>query len=187
MEEKLRVIKEKDGSLWIVVNGKSVYQIRTDGVTGYGFVREYLRTIGVHFRSHLIAVDMILQRMMGDRYAHVRKVSNVYYSHLVAVSLCCRFTDGCAVRSACPFNGFHPSNKGKLIVGCNPVYELPMTPTQVRVAELLVNTAYSLSDMAEVLCLSESRVRSLASIVYATMGVDGRQELVILLRGKRIS
>lgn len=187
MEEELRVIKGKEDSLWVVVNRESIFQIRTDGVTGYGFVREYLRMTGKHYRSHLMAVDMILQRMMGERYAHVRKIPNVYHSHLAVMSLCCRFTDGCAVRSACPFNGFHPSNKGKLIVGCNPVYELPITPTQARVAELLVNTAYSLSDMAEVLCLSESRVRSLASIVYTTMGVEGRQELVILLRGKRIS
>lgn len=175
----------EDGSM-LVIGSREVVLLRTDGVTGYGFVREYLRMTGKHYRSHLLAVDLILQRIMGDRYTHVRKVPPVYHSHMAAVSLCCRFMDGCALRMVCPFNGYLPSNKEKQMVGCNPVYELPLTPSQARVAGMLVNTAYSLADIAEVLCLSESRVRSLASIVYATMGVEGRQELAVLLRDKRI-
>lgn len=186
MEEKWEIIWKKDGSL-VVIGSKEAVLIRMDGVTGYSFVREYLRVTGKYYRSHLLAVDQILQRVMGERYAHVRKIPNVYHSHLAVMSLCCRFLGECPVRAACPFNGFHPSNKEKRMVGCNPVYELPMTPTQVRMADMLVNTAYSLSDIAEVLCLSESRVRSLASIVYASMEVEGRQELAILLRNKRIS
>lgn len=186
MEEKLKIALREDGSM-LVIGSREVVLLRTDGVTGYGFAREYLRVTGKHYRSHLLAVDLILQRMMGDRYMHVRKVLPVYHSHLAAVSLCCRFMGECALRMVCPFNGYLPLNKDKLMVGCNPVYELPMTPAQARVAGMLANTAYSLAEIAEVLCLSESRVRSLASIVYATMGVEGRQELVILLQGKRIS
>lgn len=185
MNEKWEIVQNRDGSL-LVLKGTNIVLLRTDGITGYGFVKEYLRETGKHYRNHLLATDLLLQRLLGDRYGNVRKVSNVYHSYLAMLSLCCRFGKVCAVSSACPFNGFHPSNKDKLMAGCNPVYELPMTPTQARVAGMLVSTAYSLSDIAEVLCLSESRVRSLASIVYATMGVEGRQELVILLQGKRI-
>lgn len=43
-----------------------------------------------------------------------------------------------------------------------------------------------LTDIAETLCLSEGRVRNLASLVYSIMDIEGRQELVLILRGKRI-
>lgn len=187
MEENRKVVKWKDGSLWVITAEGKTFLVKPDGVTGYGFVREYLRITEKHYRSHLMAADMILQRMLGDRYGYIRKVPNIYQAYLAIVSLSCRYSEECTLSAVCPFNGFHTLNKDKRMVGCNPVYELSLTPSQAKIADMLVNTAYSLSDMAEVLCLSESRVRSLASIVYATMGVDGRQELAILLRGKRIS
>lgn len=186
MEEKWKVIKNEDGSMMVITNSSNVVLLKSDGTTGYGFVREYLKMTGKNYRNHLIAVDLILQRQLGERYVNVRKIPNVYHSYLAMLSLSCRFSNDCALYAVCPFNGYRPSNKDKRMVGCNPIYELPLTDTQARAADMLVNTAYSLSDMAEVLGISESRMRSLASIVYAVMGVEGRHELVFLLRNKRV-
>lgn len=198
------IMKESDGGVLVIFESGKVVRVKNDGVTGYDFVLWYLKMLEKKYRSHLMAADLLLQDLLKDKYRNVRKIKNVYNSYLATVSLSCGFASNsqepcfkeyfgfffsrgeCPIRSACPYNGYHSSHKGNRLVCCHPVYELPLTISQCKAAELLVNTAYSLSDIAAVLCISEGRMRNLASVIYETLGVENRQELVLLLKGKRL-
>ena len=57
---------------------------------------------------------------------------------------------------------------------------------QSKVAEMMVNTGLTYQEMAEVLGVSEGRVKNLASMVFTELGVGGRPELTLHLRGKRL-
>lgn len=188
-------IQQADGSLIIVKN---------DGSTGYSFALDYLQKMQVHYRNHLRAADLILQRQLGDKYKHVRQVPNLYNSNLALVSMNCVFGNmdhipdcdekgeyhfefaHCPFRATCPYNGFNPANKGKDLVCCNPVYETGLTPRQREAADLLVNTTLQLKEIADTMGISDQRLRNMASEIYAALSVNTRQELMLLLKDKRI-
>lgn len=205
MGKTWRVIKNPDGSASIVLSEQKVCLIRNNGRTGYDFVEYYLDLIGRRYSNHLVAADLLLQTLLGEQYGNIRSIKKVYNSYLALTSLNCAFSSNsptpdyeegtgfffkqsdCPIRAVCPFNGYNPHHKDRRIVCCNPIYELPMNPLQAKMTDMLVNTSYSLTDIAEALCLSEGRVRNLASLIYSIMEVESRQELVLLLRGKRIT
>ena len=178
--------------------------IKNDGVTGYSFALEYLQKMAVHYKNHLRAVDLILQSQLGDRYKHVMKIPNVYNAHLAIISINCCFGEldhvpdcdsqgdmytefvRCPFRATCPFNGYNPALKDKQLVCCNPIYETNLTPRQTEMAELLLNTDYSVEDIALSMGISYNRARCIASEIYAVLDVNSRAELMLLLKDKRI-
>ena len=178
--------------------------VKNDGVTGYDFVVKYLQSMEVHYSAHLLAIDQILQRDLADDYKTVKAIPNVYKAHLAVQSMNCVFgrcdevldcdEQGefhmeftvCPRRATCRFNGYNERYKNKLIVGCNPIYECGLTPSQARVADLLVNTDMSYEQMAEVLGNSKRTAEWTGRQVFTALGVSSRPELVQKLKGKRL-
>lgn len=194
-----------DGMVGIQLANGEVITVKNDGVTGYSFALEYLENVNRNYKNHLRAADLILRRQVGDEhYKHLKKVANLYNSNLAVISMNCGFggmdnvpdydTSGefhfefaaCPFRATCPFNGYNPALRGKSLVCCNPIYETGLTPRQQEAADLLVNTSYSLLDIASAMNVSENAVKHYASDIYSVLGVNSRQELTLLLKGKRI-
>lgn len=181
-----------------------VITIKNDGITGYSFVMEYLQKMAAHYKNHLRAADLILQQQLGEKYKHVKKIPNIYNAHLAIISINCCFGEmdhvpdcdaqgdmhvefvRCPFRATCPYNGFNPDLKDKQLVCCNPIYETPLTPRQAEMAELLLNTDYSVEDIAMAMGISYNRARCIASEIYAALDVNSRAELMLLLKDKRI-
>jgi DNA-binding CsgD family transcriptional regulator len=93
----------------------------------------------------------------------------------------------CPRRATCRFNGYNEKYKSKLIVGCNPIYECGLTPSQARLADLMVNTPMQEAEIAETLCVSIQTVKNTRKAVFAILGVSSRPELIQKLKGKRLS
>jgi DNA-binding CsgD family transcriptional regulator len=194
----------RDGQVNVEFADGSRIVVKNDGVTGYGFVTEYLQRMKVHYSAHLLAVDQILQRDLADDYKSVKAVPNLYNSHLAVQSMNCVFgkcdevydydRNGefnmeftvCPRRATCRFNGYNEKYRDKLVVGCNPVYECGLTPSQARVADLLVNTDMGYGQMAEALGNSRRTVEWTGRQVFAALEVGSRAELVKKLKGKRL-
>ena len=179
--------------------------VKNDGVTGYSFVLDYLTRMKKHYNAHLLAIDQILQRDLADDYKAVKAVPNIYNAHLAVQSINCifgrcdevydcdengefhmEFTQ-CPRRATCRFNGYNEKYRGKVIVGCNPIYGCGLTPTQAKVAELLANTPMQEKEIAEVLGNSPGTVKKLREQVFTTLGVSSRPELIQKFKGKRLS
>lgn len=196
---------KQDGSIGVEMADGRVVTVRNDGVTGYDFALRYLEKMRLHYNNHLVAMDLLLKESLGDRYEHVKRIPNVYNAHLAVASMSCvlgsldnvpdcdaqgelhlKFVSCCA-RCRCRYNGYAEGNKGKMIVGCNPVYETGLTPSQARVADMLVNTSYSNGDIARALGVSENNIEYHCKKIYATLDVANRIELILLLKDKRIA
>lgn len=193
-----------DGMVGVQMPDGEVITVKNDGVTGYGFALEYLQKMASGYRNHLRAADLILQRQLGEGYKHIRKVSNLYNSNLAIISMNCVFGSmdnvpdcdpsgqfhfefaACPFRATCPFNGYNPSNQGKDLICCNPVYETGLTPRQREIADLLVRTSMTNAEIASALCITEKSVKNHATEIYSTLQVNTRQELTLLLKDKRI-
>ena len=193
-----------DGMVGVQMPDGEVITVKNDGVTGYGFALEYLQKMASGYRNHLRAADLILQRQLGESYKHIRKVPNLYNSNLAIISMNCVFGSmdnvpdcdpsgqfhfefaACPFRATCPFNGYNPSNQGKDLVCCNPVYETGLTPRQREIADLLVRTSMTNAEIASALCITEKSVKNHATEIYSTLQVNTRQELTLLLKDKRI-
>ena len=193
-----------DGMVGVQMPDGEVITVKNDGVTGYGFALEYLQKMASGYRNHLRAADLILQRQLGESYKHIRKVPNLYNSNLAIISMNCVFGSmdnvpdcdpsgqfhfefaACPFRATCPFNGYNPSNQGKDLVCCNPVYETGLTPRQRGIADLLVRTSMTNAEIASALCITEKGVKNHATEIYSTLQVNTRQELTLLLKDKRI-
>lgn len=179
--------------------------VKNDGVTGYSFVMEYLDRMEKHYGAHLLAIDQILRRDLADEYKTIKAIPNIYNAHLAVQSINCifgrcdevydcdengefhmEFTQ-CPRRATCRFNGYNERCKDKVIVGCNPIYECGLTPTQAKVAELLANSSMQEKEIAEVLGNSPGTVKKLREQVFATLGVNSRPELIQKFKGKRLS
>ena len=179
--------------------------VKNDGVTGYEFVQEYLERMEEHYEAHLLAIDQILQRDLGDEYKQVKKVPNIYKAHLAVQSMNCvfgrcdevydcdengefhmEFTQ-CPRRAICRFNGYNEKYKDKLIVGCNPIYECGLTPAVAKVAHLMANTDMSYSQIAEASGRSRNTVEWSGKQAMAALGVKTRIELANKFRGKRLA
>lgn len=179
--------------------------VKNDGVTGYSFVMEYLDRMEKHYGAHLLAIDQILRRDLADEYKTIKTIPNIYNAHLAVQSINCifgrcdevydcnengefhmEFTQ-CPRRATCRFNGYNERYKDKVIVGCNPIYECGLTPTQAKVAELLANTSMQEKEIAEVLGNSPGTVKKQREQVFATLGVSSRPELIQKFKGKRLS
>lgn len=177
--------------------------VRSDGITGYGFVTGYLEQMSAHYSRHLEAVDEILKRMLGCNYEQIKRMRKLYESKLAAISINCAFggldnypncdlsgnlsfsAPECPLRSVCPFNGKKKNNRDGLY-GCNPIYETKLSQRQIEIASLLAETPLNTSEIAGTVYLDEGRVRNISSEIYASLGVKSRQELVCFLRGKRL-
>lgn len=177
--------------------------VSSDGRTGYGFARDYLNTMSIHYSKQLEASDHILRKMLGSTYDTIRKVNRIYESKLAVISLNCAFggltnnphcdlsgdlnfsPPQCPLRSICPFNGVKHKNEPN-IHGCNPIYESNLTDRQKEIAMLLFETSFCMAEISNIVHLDEGRVRNISSEIYSILGVGNRQELVCLLRGKRI-
>ena len=193
-----------DGMVAVQTENGEVANIKNDGITGYSFVMDYLERMQVNYKNHLRAADLILQRQLGDKYKHIRNIHNVYNSNLAIVSMNCAFGNmdqmpdcdsqggmhfefvSCPFRATCPYNGYSPANKGKELSCCNPVYETGLTRKQREVADLLVNTSFQVKEIAQALGVSEQRMRNITCEIYSSLGVNTRQELMLLLQGKRL-
>ena len=179
--------------------------VKNDGVTGYSFVMEYLAQMEKHYGAHLLAIDQILRRDLADDYKAVKAVPNIYNAHLAVQSINCifgrcdevydcdengefymEFTQ-CPRRATCRFNGYNEKYKDKVIVGCNPIYECGLTPTQAKIADLLANTEMSYGQIAEALGNSKRTVEWTGRQIFATLGVSSRPELIQKFKGKRLS
>ena len=81
-----------DGMVAVQMADGSIITVKNDGVTGYPFVMEYLERIGVNYKNHLHAADLILRRQVGEEhYKHLKKVPNLYNSNLALISMNCGF------------------------------------------------------------------------------------------------
>lgn len=194
VSEREAIIKELGGE---------IITVSTDSAKGYSFVLDYLKMLGTNYNGHLRAADMLLQKMLGSQYRFVRASERMYNTRLALLSLSCGFGgagDGldcdevgilnfkysnCPLRSVCPVNGYSIKSRNGFSC-CNPVYETSLTNKQLRLADLLVSTSYAYKDIAELLGIAEGRVRNMACEVFASMGVCDRQELTLLLKGKRL-
>ena len=179
--------------------------VKNDGVTGYSFVMEYLARMEKHYGAHLLAIDQILRRDLAEEYKTIKAIPNIYNAHLAVQSINCifgrcdevydcdengefhmEFTQ-CPRRATCRFNGYNERYKDKVIVGCNPIYECGLTPTQAKVSELLANSSMQEKEIAEVLGSSPGTVKKQREQVFATLGVSSRPELIQKFKGKRLS
>lgn len=194
----------RDGQVNVEFTDGRRMVVKNDGVTGYDFVVKYLKRMEVHYSAHLLAIDQILQRDLADDYKTVKAIPNVYKAHLAVQSMNCVFGrcdevldcdekgefhmefTACPRRATCRFNGYNEKYREKLIVGCNPIYECGLTPSQARVADLLVNTDMSYEQMAEVLGNSKRTAEWTGRQVFTALGVNSRPELVQKLKGKRL-
>ena len=194
----------RDGQVNVEFTDGQRIVVKNDGITGFDFVVKYLQRMEEHYGAHLIAIDQILQRDLADDYKVIKAVPNAYKAHLAVQSMNCVFgrcdevldcdLDGefhmefthCPRRATCRFNGYNERYKDKLVVGCNPIYECGLTPTQAKVADLLVNSDMSSEQMAEALGNSKRTVEWTGRQVFATLGVSSRAELVKKLKGKRL-
>lgn len=195
----------RDGQVNVEFSDGERIVVKNDGVTGYGFVQEYLERMRAHYHSHLLAIDQILQRDLQNDYKAVKAVPNVYNAHLAVQSMNCVFgrcdevydcdSSGefhmeftqCPRRATCRFNGFNEKYRDKLVVGCNPIYECGLTPSQARVADLLANTDMTYEEIAETLCNSKRTAETIGRQVFAVLGVSSRPELIQKFKGKRLS
>ena len=194
----------RDGQVNVEFADGTRMVVKNDGVTGYGFVQEYLDRMKKHYSAHLLAIDHILQRDLAEDYKVIKQVPNVYNAHLAVQSLNCVFGrcdevldcdeygelnmefTACPRRATCRFNGYNEKYKDKLVVGCNPIYECGLTPSQARLAQLMVNSDMQEMEMAEALNVSLSTVKNTRKAVFATIGVGCRAELMKKLKGKRL-
>lgn len=194
----------KDGFVKIEFADGEELTVKNDGVSGYRFVQEYLQRMESDYPSHLLAADLKLQQRLGKNYRMIKAIPNRYKAELALVSLNCCFgkedeipdheKDGtfhpeftfCHERYNCPFNGYNPALKDKKIVCCNPIYECGLTPTQAKVADLLVNTSLSYDDIASAMGCSLSNIDNIRKRIFAQLGVATRPELVQLLHGRRL-
>lgn len=195
----------RDGQVNVEFSDGQRIVVKNDGVTGYSFVLEYLERMRRHYNNHLLAIDQILQRDLQDDYKTVKAVPNIYNAHLAVQSMNCVFgkcdevydcdSNGefhmeftaCPRRATCRFNGYNEKYRDKLIVGCNPLYECGLTPSQGKVASLLANTDMQEKEVAEVLGNSPGTVKKLREQVFAALGVSSRPELIQKFKGKRLS
>ena len=195
----------RDGQVNVEFTDGQRIMVKNDGITGFDFVVKYLQRMEEHYGAHLIAIDQILQRDLADDYKVIKAVPNVYKAHLAVQSMNCVFgrcdevldcdLDGefhmefthCPRRATCRFNGYNERYKDKIIVGCNPVYECGLTPSQARVAQLLANTDMTYEQIAETLGNSKRTAEQLGRQVFATLGVGSRPELIQRFKGKRLS
>lgn len=194
----------RDGQVNVEFADGTRMVVKNDGVTGYGFVQEYLERMKKHYSAHLLAIDHILQRDLAEDYKVIKQVPNVYNAHLAVQSLNCVFGrcdevldcdeygelnmefTACPRRATCRFNGYNEKYKDKLVVGCNPIYECGLTPSQARLAQLMVNSDMQEMEMAEALNVSLSTVKNTRKAVLAAVGVGCRAELMKKLKGKRL-
>lgn len=197
-------MKLQDSMIRVNFADGKVLEVKDDGVAGYDFVVDYLDMLSQNYRPHLIATDLILQWLMGDNYANVRRIPNIYNAKLAVRSMKCIFgkydevpdcdAEGnlnpeftvCPFRDVCPYNGYAERNKDKDIVGCNPVYQCGLTKTQAQVADMLVNTSYSPEDIASTMGCSRSNIKNIMNRIFAELGIASRAELTQMLRGKRL-
>ena len=195
----------RDGQVNVEFSDGTRIVVKNDGVTGYSFVQEYLERMKVHYSAHLLAIDQILQRDLAEDYKAVKSVPNIYNAHLAVQSINCVFGKcdevydydsrgefnmeftSCPRRATCRFNGYNERYKDKLVVGCNPIYECGLTPSQARLADLMVNTPMQEAEIAETLCVSIQTVKNTRKAVFAVLGVSSRPELIQKLKGKRLS
>ena len=193
-----------DGMVGVRKSDGTLLTVKNDGETGYDFADEYITRMSDHYDGHLQAADMILRRMTGDAYRDIKKNRRLYRSHLAVVSLNCAFgeMDGtpdcdergnmhfefthCPFRATCPFNGYSDKNLDNPFLCCNPRYETNLTTRQARVADLLVNSGMTACEMAAALNVSIKSVQNATAEIFAHMGVNTRQELTLLLHGKRL-
>ena len=194
----------RDGQVNVEFSDGQRIVVKNDGVTGFGFVVEYLERMSLHYSAHLLAIDQILQRDLAEDYKAVKAVPNIYKAHLAVQSMNCVFGKcdevydydsrgefnmeftACPRRATCRFNGYNERYKDKLVVGCNPIYECGLTPSQARLASLLANSDMQELEMAEALNVSPSTVKNTRKAVFATLGVGCRAELIKKLKGKRL-
>lgn len=195
----------KDGFARIDFADGTSLTVKNDGVTGYDFADRYLTQMEVDYPSHVLAADLKLQQRLGKSvYRAIKAVRTRYRSELALVSLNCCFgredeipdheAGGamhpefvlCPERYHCPFNGFNPALKGKRLVCCNPIYECGLTPTQARLADLLVNTSLSLEEIADAMGCSLQNVKNIQGRIHAALEVNTRAELTVKLKGKRL-
>lgn len=194
----------RDGQVNVEFSDGCRIVVKNDGVTGYDFVEEYLQRMDRNYHAHLVAVDQILQRDLASDYKAVKAVPNVYRAHLAVQSMNCVFGrcdeiydcdengelhmefTACPRRATCRFNGYSDKYRDKLLVGCNPIYECGLTPTQAKVADLIVNADMSSEQIAQAMGNSKRTAEWTTSQVFAALGVKSRPELVRKLKGKRL-
>lgn len=194
----------RDGFSHIVFEDGEGIEVKNDGITGYDFVLEYLEEMKKHYRNHLAACEMKLKMRLGTHFNVVRAVPNRYKAEVALISLNCCFgredaiydhtDDGnfnpeftfCPERYNCPFNGFKECNRGKKLVCCNPIYECGLTTVQAQVADLMVSSSMSYEQIADKMGCSYSNIDNIRRRIFEKFGINSRQELVILLSGKRL-
>lgn len=204
MRTQWELFTKADGCVGVAFHDGNMLTISPDGVQGYDFVLEYLQNMSKNYRCHLQAADLLLREHMGIEEVNLmRKAApNVYNAQLAIQSMHCIFgimdsvpdcdAQGelhtefvpCPCRATCKYNGYRYLDKD--IVCCNPIYETGLTPRRRELADLLVNTSYSNTDIASVMGCSAKTVDNTSSEIYAQLGVSNRQELTLLLKEKRI-
>lgn len=195
----------KDGQVNVEFSDGQRIVVKNDGITGYGFVEEYLARMERNYKAHLLAIDQILQRDLAEDYKAVKAVPNVYRAHLAVQSMNCvfgrcdnvydcdesgelhmEFTQ-CPRRATCRFNGYNEKYRDKLIVGCNPIHECGLTPALAKVADLMANTDMDYAQIAEAIGRSRHTAEWSGKQILNILGLKNRLELISRYRGKRLS
>lgn len=195
---------KQDGYVAVQQSDGTIITVKNDGITGYDFVVDYLGRMSKHYKNHLVAADAILRQQQGYKYNDLRKDIKLYNSNLALVSMNCAFGEmdakpdcddrgefafefsRCPFRATCPYNGYAERNKHKTMVCCNPIYDAGLTERQAQIADLLVNTDYTLSQIAQLIGCSDANIRCRANEIYSVLSVNNRQGLTLLLKDKRL-
>ena len=204
MRTQWELFTKADGSIGVTFSDGRMLTVSPDGVEGYDFAIDYLRSLSSNYKNHLRAADLLLREHIGVKAVDCmrRTAPNIYNAQLAIQSMHCMFgvmdnipdcdDQGalnpefvpCPCRATCKYNGYR--HRDKDIVCCNPIHETGLTPRKRELADLLVNTSYTNADISTAMGCSTKNVENMASEVYAAMNVSNRQELTLLLKNKRI-
>ena len=196
------ILRKESDSVFIKTGKGEVIEIRADGTKGYFFAIGYLKSMSLHYQGHLQAIDRLLHLLDDRAYISGAALPKLCIARLAVQSLKCCFGGSelfpdadswgelhpkvgeCPIRSICKFNG--TGYRKTQQAGCNPVYELGLSPRQVELAKLLVNTSDDLIKIAQKMGLTENYVRKKAAEIYAYLNVENKNGLRLLLQNKRL-
>lgn len=197
------ILRKESDTVFIRTGKGEIVEVRADGTSGYFFAVGYLKTMSRHYQGHLQAMDALLRLLEDKAYISGAAFPKLYLARLAVQSLNCCFggsetepdadeagelhpkTVECPIRARCKFCGIgHRKAKRS---GCNPVYELDLSPRQLELAGFLVNSRYGLFEIALEMGLTEGYVRKKASEIYERLKVADRNELRLFLQNKRLS
>lgn len=189
------------GEVQVLINGKSFLLSSPEGVL---FGRELIEDMITKYPHLISAVEHRIQKEQSALYTYMKRDSALYVKTVSQHILSCCFGSldhipdrdeagryhfemvACPLRQSCPYNGYNPNLKDKEMVICNPPIYLGLSKAEKKICHLLVKTSYSLSQIADIQCVTVNCVSNTATSIYRKAGVTSRNELISKLIDQRI-